>query len=326
MKNKHGLKVALSIISLGILFIGIYQIAFASTFGGAFFKPAKTSVASTSVQAISNSAQVTEVSNKGTTFTAEELAKYNGMNGNPAYVAVDGIVYDMTQMGSWKNGKHQGLSAGQDLTAEFANSPHSKDILNQSPVVGTLVAQKSETFVATSNNNIANSSKNKTVSKAVSPTSTSSAASSSTSNASASQVWTLDILSQYNGMNGKPAYIAVNGTIYDVTSLGAWSGGVHRGIQAGQDITALFAKSPHSSSILKQAPIIGQLGDVMNSNSIITKSNAKNHNNGNDPQFNDLDDHNDDDDDHDSDHEDEDDDHEEDDHDEDDDDHEDGDD
>ena len=34
-------------------------------------------------------------------FTLEELAKYNGKDGNPAYVAVNGIVYDVTNNAAW---------------------------------------------------------------------------------------------------------------------------------------------------------------------------------------------------------------------------------
>lgn len=30
------------------------------------------------------------------TFNQTELAKYNGQDGQPAYVAVDGVVYDVT--------------------------------------------------------------------------------------------------------------------------------------------------------------------------------------------------------------------------------------
>ncbi|MBN2879477.1 MAG: hypothetical protein JXN65_07585 [Clostridia bacterium] len=67
------------------------------------------------------------------------------------------------------------------------------------------------------------------------------------------------MLSQYDGRNGNPAYIAVNGTIYDVTNIGAWSNGSHQGYQAGRDLTAAFANSPHSLSILNGAPVVGKL-------------------------------------------------------------------
>jgi predicted heme/steroid binding protein len=66
-------------------------------------------------------------------FTPAELAKYDGKNGNPAYVAVDGIVYDLT--GVFINGDHAGYSAGQDLTNAFY-SKHYVSMLTKFPVVG----------------------------------------------------------------------------------------------------------------------------------------------------------------------------------------------
>ncbi|WP_290068715.1 cytochrome b5 domain-containing protein, partial [Lactobacillus intestinalis] len=45
-------------------------------------------------------------------FTLEELKKYNGKNGNPAYIAVNGKVYDVTNNPHWKNGEHHGYEAG----------------------------------------------------------------------------------------------------------------------------------------------------------------------------------------------------------------------
>lgn len=71
-------------------------------------------------------------------FTLDELKKYNGQNGTPAYVAVDGVVYDVTNANKWKNGKHQGVVAGNDLSKAIASSPHGKSVLNKLPVIGTL--------------------------------------------------------------------------------------------------------------------------------------------------------------------------------------------
>ncbi len=71
-------------------------------------------------------------------FTTEELAQYNGKNGEPAYVAVDGIVYDVTDSYQWRNGEHEGHQAGQDLTSEIQDSPHGVAVLDDLPVVGTL--------------------------------------------------------------------------------------------------------------------------------------------------------------------------------------------
>lgn len=71
-------------------------------------------------------------------FTLDELKKYNGENGNPAYAAVDGVVYDVTNAEKWKNGKHQGIAAGNDLSKAINSSPHGKNVLTKLPVMGTL--------------------------------------------------------------------------------------------------------------------------------------------------------------------------------------------
>ena len=74
------------------------------------------------------------------TFTLEELAAYNGKDGQPAYVAVNGVVYDVTNVPEWANGEHKnGLTAGQDLTDAITNqSPHGLSVLESLPVVGKL--------------------------------------------------------------------------------------------------------------------------------------------------------------------------------------------
>lgn len=69
------------------------------------------------------------------TFTIVELSKYNGQNGNPAYVAVDGGVYDLT--GVFRNGSHFSHFAGTELTNAFY-SQHAKSYLSKYPVVGML--------------------------------------------------------------------------------------------------------------------------------------------------------------------------------------------
>ena len=57
-------------------------------------------------------------------FTKSELAKFDGKNGNKAYVAYNGIVYNVTNSptsNSWTNGEHHGLLAGTDLTSRLNN-------------------------------------------------------------------------------------------------------------------------------------------------------------------------------------------------------------
>lgn len=71
-------------------------------------------------------------------FTKEDLKNNNGKDGRPAYVAVDGIVYDVTNNNHWTDGQHHGNLAGQDLTEEIKSSPHGKDILKKINKVGIL--------------------------------------------------------------------------------------------------------------------------------------------------------------------------------------------
>ncbi|WP_071394771.1 cytochrome b5 domain-containing protein [Bacillus tuaregi] len=74
------------------------------------------------------------------TFTMEELAAFTGKNGRSAYVAVNGVVYDVTNNRTWAAATHFGLVAGKDYTQEFA-SCHAgqQSILATLPVVGRLV-------------------------------------------------------------------------------------------------------------------------------------------------------------------------------------------
>lgn len=70
-------------------------------------------------------------------FNATELAKYNGQNGNPAYVAVNGKVYDVTDVPQWAGGNHFGrFQAGVDLSEGIKQSPHGTVKLDSVPIVG----------------------------------------------------------------------------------------------------------------------------------------------------------------------------------------------
>jgi predicted heme/steroid binding protein len=83
----------------------------------------------------------------GRTFTPEELAKYNGQNGVPAYVAVNGVVYDLTKVPEWANGRHfcSGAIAGKDITFLWNLAPRSHKnpaFLKRFIVVGKMVVTK----------------------------------------------------------------------------------------------------------------------------------------------------------------------------------------
>jgi predicted heme/steroid binding protein len=71
-------------------------------------------------------------------FTTSELATFNGQNGQPAYVAVDGVVYDVTNNPSWAGGNHRGVQAGQDVSTMIPASHRADMRFEANPVVGTL--------------------------------------------------------------------------------------------------------------------------------------------------------------------------------------------
>jgi predicted heme/steroid binding protein len=72
-------------------------------------------------------------------MTREELAGYDGREGRPAYVAVNGRIYDFTDSWLWKAGNHmQQHQAGQDLTEALLKAPHVRAVVERFPVVGRL--------------------------------------------------------------------------------------------------------------------------------------------------------------------------------------------
>lgn len=73
-------------------------------------------------------------------FTLEELAKYNGRNGQRAYVVYSGKVYDVTDSDFWDGGEHMGLhEAGTDLTEALdMEAPHETDSLDNFKIVGII--------------------------------------------------------------------------------------------------------------------------------------------------------------------------------------------
>ena len=142
-------------------------------------------------------------------WTIDELAVYHAQDDNPPYVAVDGIVYDVSE--TWPGGRHQGFDAGTDITKPIGDAPHGDAVLGKLPVMGVIVPY----------------------------------------------VLTDDELAAYNGQNGQPGYIAVNGIIYDVSET--WATGSHRGFSAGNDITEEIATSEHGINVLGKLPIVGRM-------------------------------------------------------------------
>lgn len=72
-------------------------------------------------------------------LTLTELAEFNGKDGNKAYIAVDGIIYDVSDDPNWVNGLHNGFEADKDLSVEIKNaSPHGVSKLEGAIKVGEI--------------------------------------------------------------------------------------------------------------------------------------------------------------------------------------------
>lgn len=69
---------------------------------------------------------------------------------------------------------------------------------------------------------------------------------------------TIEQLSEFDGRNGSPAYIAVNGIIYDISNIPQWDMGVHFGVSAGKDVTNRVYLC-HGGDILKLLNIVGRI-------------------------------------------------------------------
>ena len=134
----------ISIILISILALALFAVGCAA--GGADSAAATPAVAAettaASDAAATDSAAVKGSAADGTLeLTLDQLKQFDGKNGNPAYVAVDGILYDVSNVVPWNNGDHNGYSAGNDLTDIIKNkSPHGVKNLEGLPIVGKLVA------------------------------------------------------------------------------------------------------------------------------------------------------------------------------------------
>lgn len=122
MKNKKVFGFVLGTIAFIVIFTAGYYL---------FFQQTKESDVEKLTRTVSTEEQLIIDAN---IFTKEKLAQYNGKNGINAYIAVNGIVYDVSS--KWKDGKHHGLEAGKDLTQEFLDSPHGHTMIGKLEIVG----------------------------------------------------------------------------------------------------------------------------------------------------------------------------------------------
>jgi len=63
-----------------------------------------------------------------------------------------------------------------------------------------------------------------------------------------------------DGKNGKPAWIAYQGKVYDVTDSSFWMEGEHMSMHtAGKDLTEDLEMAPHRDENFSRVKLVGQL-------------------------------------------------------------------
>lgn len=71
-------------------------------------------------------------------ITRAQLSLRNGQDKPEIWVAFKGLVYEVTMSRLWRNGKHYEHWAGQDLTDELKDAPHTDKVFEKFRVIGKL--------------------------------------------------------------------------------------------------------------------------------------------------------------------------------------------
>ncbi|CAM3730689.1 cytochrome b5 domain-containing protein [Sphingobacterium prati] len=71
-------------------------------------------------------------------YSESQLALRNGQDKPQIWVAYKNYIYDVSDSRLWKNGMHYEHWAGQDLTEELIDAPHSDTVFSKFEVIGIL--------------------------------------------------------------------------------------------------------------------------------------------------------------------------------------------
>ncbi len=101
------------------------------------------STASTTASTVSGTTTTSTPSTPEKVFSSAELAEFDGKEDRPAYIAVDGVVYDVSGSARWPEGKHLSCfldsEAGNNLSEELKQAPSNmRALVERLPVVGRL--------------------------------------------------------------------------------------------------------------------------------------------------------------------------------------------
>ena len=71
-------------------------------------------------------------------YSISQLALRNGKDKEEIWCAYNGFIYDVSKSKLWRDGKHYEHWAGQDLTDELKDAPHTKNVFDKFKIVGRL--------------------------------------------------------------------------------------------------------------------------------------------------------------------------------------------
>ncbi|MFN8417425.1 MAG: cytochrome b5 domain-containing protein [Cytophagaceae bacterium] len=71
-------------------------------------------------------------------YTKSQLALRNGQDKPEIWCAYKGLIYDVSKSKLWRNGKHYEHWAGQDLTDELKDAPHTENVFDKFTPIGKL--------------------------------------------------------------------------------------------------------------------------------------------------------------------------------------------
>ncbi|GHM99935.1 hypothetical protein WSM22_14250 [Cytophagales bacterium WSM2-2] len=73
-----------------------------------------------------------------TEYTKAQLALRNGQDKPQVWICYRGLIYDVTSSRLWKTGTHYEHWAGQDLTDELKDAPHTEIVFEKFQPIGRL--------------------------------------------------------------------------------------------------------------------------------------------------------------------------------------------
>ena len=78
----------------------------------------------------------------------------------------------------------------------------------------------------------------------------------------ADKIFTDETIKEYNGKNGNPAYVAINGVVYDISDKKLLRGSLRRDLRPGVDATRFAKRDPRTLAQIKDLPVVGIYNDV----------------------------------------------------------------